>query len=121
MMFVPLRNAPMSAALQEPDPAHTNWNYLRAPSVCIQGPCGLPIVRPPWTLVTATDMNQAQHMWSRSIGPASDYIREHPDLQGLGLDFDNMGHPMIRPSPLLTSELLFLAEAGNLSGDPGLQ
>jgi quinoprotein glucose dehydrogenase len=30
-----------------------------------------------------------------------------------------MGHPMIRPSPLLTSELLFMAEAGNLSGDPG--
>jgi quinoprotein glucose dehydrogenase len=119
MMFVPLRNAPMSAALQEPDPARTNWNYLRAPSVFIQGPRGLPIVRPPWSLVTATDMNRAQHTWSRSIGPASDYIRDHPDLQGLNLDFDNMGHPMIRPSPLLTSELLFMAEAGNLSGDPG--
>lgn len=119
MMFVPLRNAPMSAALQEPDPARTNWNYLRAPSVFIQGPRGLPIVRPPWSLVTATDMNRAQHTWSRSIGPASDYIRDHTDLQGLNLDFDNMGHPMIRPSPLLTSELLFMAEAGNLSGDPG--
>jgi glucose dehydrogenase len=119
MMFVPLRNAPMSAALQEPDPARTNWNYLRAPSVFIQGPRGLPIVRPPWSLVTATNMNRAQHTWSRSIGPASDYIRDHPDLQGLNLDFDNMGHPMIRPSPLLTSELLFMAEAGNLSGDPG--
>lgn len=119
MMYVPLRNAPMVAALLEPDPTLSNWNYLRAPSVFIQGPRGLPVMRPPWSLITATDMNQARHTWSRSIGPASDYIREHPDLQGLNLDFDNMGHPMIRPSPLLTSELLFLAEAGHLSGDPG--
>lgn len=118
-MFVPVRNAPMAAALLAPDPSRTDWQYLRAPSVFIQGPRGLPVVRPPWSLITATDMNRGRHTWSRSIGPASDYIREHPDLQGLGLDFDNMGHPMIRPSPLATSTLLFLAEAGHLSGDPG--
>ena len=35
------------------------------------------------------------------------------------LDFDNMGQPGVRPSPLVTKTLLFLAEAGNLSGDPG--
>ncbi|HDZ10152.1 PQQ-binding-like beta-propeller repeat protein [Pseudohongiella sp.] len=118
-MFVPLRKAPMAAALLTPDPSLTNWQYLRAPSVFIQGPRGLPVMRPPWSLITATDMNRGRHTWSRSIGPASDYIRQHPDLQGLDLDFDNMGHPMIRPSPLVTSTLLFLAEAGHLSGDPG--
>lgn len=118
-MYVPLRNAPMAAALMPPDPSLTDWQYLRAPSVFIQGPRGLPITRPPWSLVTATDMNTGRHLWSRSIGPASDHIRNHPDLQGLELDFENMGHPMIRPSPLLTAELLFLAEAGHLSGDPG--
>ena len=118
-MFVPLRKAPMAAALLTPDPDQTNWRYLRAPSVFIQGPRDLPIVRPPWSLITATDMNRGRHTWSRSIGPASDYIRQHPDLQGLDLDFDNMGHPMIRPSPLATATLLFLAEAGHLSGDPG--
>lgn len=119
MMYVPLRNAPMVASLLTPDPERTDWNYLRGPSQFIQGPRGLPIMRPPWSLVTATDMNSGRHTWSRSIGPASDHIRDHPDLQGLELDFDNMGHPMIRPSPLLTSSLLFLAEAGHLSGDPG--
>jgi glucose dehydrogenase len=119
MMYVPLRNAPMVASLLTPDPERTDWAYLRGPSQFIQGPRGLPIMRPPWSLVTATDMNVGRHSWSRSIGPASDYIRDHPDLQGLDLDFDNMGHPMIRPSPLLTSNLLFLAEAGHLSGDPG--
>lgn len=118
-MYVPLRNAPMAAGLEPADPTRTSWDYLRAPSVFIQGPRGLPIMRPPWSLVTATDMNQARHIWSRSIGGAPDYIREHPDLQGLGLDFDNMGQPMVRPSPLLTSTLMFMAEAGHLSSEPG--
>jgi quinoprotein glucose dehydrogenase len=30
-----------------------------------------------------------------------------------------MGQPGVRPGPLATKTLLFLAEAGNLSGDPG--
>src|SRR5690606_33436250 len=119
MMFVPLRNAPMASGLEPADPSRTGWDYLRAPSVFIQGPRGLPIMRPPWSLVTATDMNQAQHIWSRSIGGAPDYIREHPDLRGLGLDFDNMGQPMVRPSPLLTSTLMFMGEAGHLGSEPG--
>ncbi|MDT8428746.1 MAG: PQQ-binding-like beta-propeller repeat protein [Pseudomonadales bacterium] len=119
MMFVPVRNAPMVASLSDPDPALTNWAFLRDNSRFIQGPQGLPIMRPPWSSITATDMNAGEHRWSRGIGPASDFIQNHPALQGLGLDFSTMGHPLIRPSPLVTKTLLFLAEAGHLSGDPG--
>lgn len=118
-MYVPLRKAPMIASLGEADAAQTDWRYLRGRSIFIQGPQGLPIMRPPWSLVTATDMNRGQHVWSTNIGPAPASVQSHPSLQGLDLDFDSMGYPMIRPSPLLTSELLFLAEAGHLSGDPG--
>lgn len=118
-MYVPLRKAPMIASLGDADAAETDWRYLRGSSIFIQGPQGLPIMRPPWSLVTATDMNRGQHVWSTNIGPAPESVQSHPALQGLGLDFESMGYPMIRPSPLLTSELLFLAEAGHLSGDPG--
>ncbi len=119
MMFVPVRNAPMVASVSDPDPERTDWNFLRDNSRFIQGPRGLPIMRPPWSVITGTDMNAGEHRWSRGIGPASDYIRNHPDLQGLGLDFDNMGHPMVRPTPLATKTLMFMAESGHLSGDPG--
>jgi quinoprotein glucose dehydrogenase len=64
-------------------------------------------------------MNRGEHVWSRSIGGAPAAIRNHPALKGLKLDFANMGHPGVRPGPLVTRTLLFLAEAGNLSGDPG--
>ena len=119
LMFVPTRNSVMVAALSHADPALTNWNFIRAPTEYIKGPRGLPINRPPWSVITATDMNRGEHVWSRSIGGAPDAIRNHPALKGLNLDFDNMGQPGARPSPLVTKTLLFLAEAGNLSGDPG--
>jgi glucose dehydrogenase/alkylhydroperoxidase family enzyme len=119
LMFVPTRNSVMVAALAKADPALTNWNFIRAPTDYIRGPRGLPINRPPWSVITATDMNRGEHVWSRSIGGAPEAIRNHPALKGLKLDFDNMGQPGVRPSPLVTKTLLFLAEAGNLSGDPG--
>jgi hypothetical protein len=119
LMFVPTRNSVMVASLTKADPALTNWNFIRAPTEFIRGPRGLPINRPPWSVINATDMNKGEHVWSRSIGGAPDSIRNHPALKGLKLDFDNMGQPGVRPGPLATKTLLFLAEAGNLSGDPG--
>jgi quinoprotein glucose dehydrogenase len=119
LMFVPTRNSVMVASITKADPALTNWNFLRAPTEYIKGPRGLPINRPPWSVINATDMNSGEHVWSRSIGEAPSSIRNHPALKGLKLDFDNMGQPSVRPGPLVTRTLLFLAEAGNLSGDPG--
>jgi len=46
-------------------------------------------------------------------------VRNHPALQGLGLDFEKMGKFDVRPSPLLTKELLFLGESGNIGGGSG--
>lgn len=118
-MFVPTRNNPMIARLTKADSKLTNWDYIRATTMSAPRVRGLPIARPPWSKVTATDMNRGEHQWWRSIGPAPEEVRQHPDLQGLDLDFDNMGYPNVRPSPLATRTLLFMAESGNLSGDPG--
>ncbi|HEY8539065.1 MAG TPA: PQQ-binding-like beta-propeller repeat protein [Steroidobacteraceae bacterium] len=118
-LYVPTKNQPLIAALTPADPKLTNHDYIRAPTQAVQGPRGLPIVRPPWSKITATDMNTGEHVWWRAIGPAPDYVRNHPDLQGLGLDFSNMGYPGIRPSPLVTKTLLFLGDSGALNGDPG--
>lgn len=119
MMFVPTRNNPMIARLTEADPDLTDWDYIRATTMSAPSVRGLPIAKPPWSKITATDMNKGEHVWWRSIGPAPDYVRNHPDLKNLGLDFENMGYPSVRPPVLATKSLLFSAESGNLSGDPG--
>jgi glucose dehydrogenase len=119
MMYVPTKNQPMIASLTPADAKLTNYDYVRATTAVVQGPRGLPVVRPPWSRITATDMNTGEHRWWRAIGSAPDYVRNHPALQGLGLDFSTMGQTSIRPSPLVTKSLLFLGESGALSGDPG--
>ena len=119
MMYVPTQNKPMVAALTPADRSLTNFDYVRAATTVVPGPRGLPIVKPPWSRITATDMNTGEHRWNKAIGPASDFVKNSPALRGLRFDFANMGQVGIRPSPLLTKTLLFLGEAGALSGDPG--
>ena len=119
MMYVPTQNKPMVAALTPADHSLTDFDYVRAATTVVPGPRGLPITKPPWSRITATDMNAGEHRWSKAIGPASDFVKNNPALRGLRFDFASMGQVGIRPSPLLTKSLLFLGEAGALSGDPG--
>jgi quinoprotein glucose dehydrogenase len=119
MMYVPTQNKPMVAALTPADRKLTDFDYVRAATTVVPGPRGLPITKPPWSRITATDMNNGEHRWSKAIGPASDFVKNNPALRGLRFDYENMGQFGIRPSPLVTKTLLFLGEAGALSGDPG--
>ncbi len=119
MMYVPTQNKPMVAALTPADPKLTDFDYVRAATTVVPGPRGLPITKPPWSRITATDMNEGEHRWRKAIGPASDFVKNSPALRGLRFDYENMGQFGIRPSPLVTKALLFMGEAGALSGDPG--
>jgi len=119
-LFTPTRNTFMSIGLRKNESDLTDWDYNRARGGGLMYlPNGLPINRPPWALVTATDMNKGEHVWSRSVGGAADWIRNHPAIKDLDLDWDNMGQISVRPSPLVTKSLLFLAESSNIGGDPG--
>ena len=119
MLYVPTRNTFMAVGLEKADPNKTDWEYNAKSGGVMYLPNRLPVNRPPWALVTATDMNKGEHVWSRAIGGAPDWIRNNPAVKGLNLDWDNMGQISVRPSPLVTKSLLFLAESANIGGDPG--
>ena len=118
-LFVPTRNTFMGLGLRMSDKSKTEWEYSAVSGGVLRLPNGLPLNKPPWALVTATDMNRGEHIWSRSIGGASDEIRNNPAIKDLDLDWDNMGQISVRPSPLVTKSLLFMAESANIGGDPG--
>jgi quinoprotein glucose dehydrogenase len=119
VMYVPIKRKPYAAGLTRGDPARTNFDWIATGNHVPQGPRGLPITNPPYSEVIATDMNLGEHLWRIPIGGAPDFVRNHPALQGLGLDFSKMGQFDIRPSPLLTPSLLFLGESGHLTGETG--
>jgi quinoprotein glucose dehydrogenase len=120
VMYTPLRLKPQYAGLRKGDPKQTDMTYYGGGGGApIEGPFGLPILKPPYSELVATDMNKGEHLWRVPIGGAPDFVRNNPQLKGLNLDFDHMGQFDVRPSPLLTPQVLFMGEGGNLSGGSG--
>ena len=111
MLYVPSVTAPMLVWLRQPDPAVSNFRYVRGggTNAWIDGPKGLPLVKPPWGRITAIDLNTGEHVWMMPNGPGP---RDHLALQDLALPW--LGAPG-RAAPLLTKTLLFLGD-----GSPSL-
>ena len=115
ILFVPSLKVPIVVSLAPGEPGGTNPDYMRVGPIYPPGPRGLPLVKPPWGRITAIDLNTGDHLWMRPLGSAPRDVREHPDLQGLGLDFSMMGQNG-RPGALVTSTLLFMGEGGGVRG-----
>ncbi|MEX2015731.1 MAG: hypothetical protein WD873_03770, partial [Candidatus Hydrogenedentales bacterium] len=118
ILYVPSRTMIMSAAVGVADKNLSNLDYSREETTVPVGPRGLPLVKPPWSRITAIDLNTGEHVWMKPNGAAEPQVREHPDLHGLGLDFDSMGNTG-RPGVLVTKTLLFAGDSGGLRSNPG--
>jgi glucose dehydrogenase len=119
IMYIPIRHKPNAAGLTKGDPKRTNMAYVPSGNHTVMGPDGLPILKPPYSELIALDINKGEQLWRIPVGGAPETVRKHPALRGLKLDFDRMGNFDVRPSPLLTRELFFLGESGNLTGGTG--
>jgi quinoprotein glucose dehydrogenase len=81
-------------------------------------PRGLPLFKPPYSRMTAIDMNTGDHEWMTPLGNG-DRIRNHPMLRDL--DLPPVGGDSGRSGPLLTKTLLINAlSAGGSDGGPRL-
>src|SRR5690606_35833491 len=69
-----------------------------------RGPEGLPLFKPPYSRVTAIDLNTGEHLWMAPLGNG-DHIRNHPKLKDL--DLPPLGGEG-RGAPLLTKTLLIV-------------
>jgi quinoprotein glucose dehydrogenase len=70
----------------------------------VPGPQGLPLEKPPYSRITAIDLNTGEHLWWIPNGGTPKFIQEHPALQGLDIPpTGNIGHSamMVTPTMLL--------------------
>jgi len=102
-----------------PDPAeggnlaYTQGGFQTAPLM----PQGLPLFKPPYSRITAIDLNTGDHAWMQPNGDGDRY-RNHPQLRDLNLP--PLGGDG-RGGPLLTTSLLVSAlSAGGTDGGPRL-
>jgi quinoprotein glucose dehydrogenase len=68
----------------------------------------LPIVQPPYSRVTAIDLNTGDHAWMVAAGDTPEDIRDNPALAGI--DLPRTGSPGARPVILVTGSLVFQGE-----------
>jgi quinoprotein glucose dehydrogenase len=105
MFYVGSRTVAFVADLFAPDPARSDLRYRAAMREIVNGPQGLPIMKPPYGRVVAYDMNRGEIAWTvaNSDGP-----RNHPALAGLNLPPLGDSTP---PAVIVTKTLLFQTQA----------
>jgi quinoprotein glucose dehydrogenase len=114
MLYVPSTTNPFLVQLAPPpDASKSNLRYRRNGQAQMPTLDGLPLVKPPYSRITAYDMNAGTIVWQTPLG---DGPRAHPLLKALNLPALGGG----RGYPLLTSTLLFIAHRGGQVGGPSV-
>jgi quinoprotein glucose dehydrogenase len=70
---------------------------------------GLPLVKPPYSRITAIDLDKGEFRWQVPFGATPDNIRNHPALKGLNLP--PLGRPGNNSGTLVTKTLLVAGES----------
>ena len=121
VLYVPSVNAYSTIGISAPEPheQQSTLNYIRRSlSAGPVMPRGLPLWKPPYSRMTAIDMNTGDHAWMTPTGNG-DRIRNHPMLRDL--DLPPLGGDSGRTGSLLTRTLLIHAlVAGGSDGGPRL-
>jgi len=108
IIYIPSRNSFSITMFRTPDPKeggtvrYTHGGGGRRPS----GPQGLPLFKPPYSRITAIDLNTGDHVWMQPGGGGDD-VRNHPLLKDLNLP--PLGGDDLS-GPLLTKTLLVLGQ-----------
>ena len=122
MLYVPSVNAFSVRNYREPETGEAaTLNIIelrgqgtRQPTM----PQGLPLFKPPYSRMTAIDLNTGNHVWMNPLG-AGDRVRNHPLLRNL--DLPPLGGDGSRSGPLVTRTLLIYAlTTGGAGGGPRL-
>ena len=109
MLYVPSLTNPFVANLVPGDPKTTNLRYRASDRRLLQGPQGLPLMKPPYGRITAIDLNKGETAWMVANG---DGPRNHPLLKDLNLP--PLGQA-VRAAPLVTKTLLFVTEGDQIN------
>jgi glucose dehydrogenase len=97
------------------DTARSDMDFIftggEAPSID-----GLPLIKPPWSRITAIDLNRGEHRWMRPNGETPERIRANPALAGIEVPPTG---GFTRPVILATKTLLFTGDGSG--GSPVLR
>ncbi len=98
------------------EPEVSDMNYVAWMGGGMEGPFGLPMLKPPWGRITAINLNTGEHEWMMANSDTPEWAKNHPKLKGL--DLPRTGTPD-RVGLLVTKTLLFAGEGAGLYSAQG--
>ena len=81
-----------------------------------RGPEGLPLFKPPYSRITAIDLNTGEHLWMIPVGETPDRIKNNPALAGI--DVGNTGTGAHAPMTVTKNMLIYASQSSD--GNPAL-
>lgn len=108
LYYVPSASSPIVVQLREGTRGREEMGYVRGGAQSVDGPQGLPLTKPPYSRITAIDLNSGEHEW---MVPHGEGDRQAIIAKGI-LDPGPVGSQS-RTGPVLTRTLLFLAQSDN--------
>jgi glucose dehydrogenase len=82
----------------------------------VRGPSGLSLYKPPYSRITAIDMNTGEHLWWIPVGETPDRVRDNPALAGI--DVGETGTGQVATMTVTPNLLIYQADASD--GTPHL-
>ena len=106
-LYVPSSTSPAVVSVREDSGTDVNYTFVAGQ---VPQPLGLPLVKPPWSRITAIDMNTGEHAWMVPNGATPDEVANNPALAGVELPPTG---GFTRAMLLVTKTLLFAGEGWN--------
>jgi quinoprotein glucose dehydrogenase len=119
LLYVPSRNGYSVTTLAKPAAElDSNLQFMQVPGPSPRMASGVPLFKPPYSRITAIDMNRGEHVWMVPAGEGT-RVRALEALQGLALPA--LGGDSTFSGPLLTRTVLIYAlTTGGSRGGPRL-
>ena len=85
VIYIPSSDSISVPVVVETDPEESSLRYRRISYGGTRGPRGLPLLKPPYSTITAIDMNRGEILWQVPNGDRAPNVENNPALEGIDL------------------------------------
>ena len=85
VIYIPSSDSISVPVVVETNPEESSLRYRRISYGGTRGPKGLPLLKPPYSTITAIDMNEGEILWQVPNGARAPNVENNPALEGIDL------------------------------------
>ena len=116
MLYVPSRTGAIHVQLVPGDPERSDFRYMRGRAQSAAGEELIPRLKPPYSRLTAIDMNTGEHLWWIPVGDTPNIVLNNPALREIEIPNTGTG----RQAAQVVTKTLLIHTGNGSDGTPYL-